>query len=241
LRKQWPAKRIAAYAGLLAASLAVSLVAGWTALADRIDHSAYDTFFNWYPPAAVPPHSAVLAIDEDTLRTMGGTRHLRAIVAAGIEAVASVKPAAIAVDVIVADPGDPSDDERLQRALALAKKVVLPCELIAQGWEDPLPAFRATAAALGHVHADDDSPDGISRFLPLEKLGAGQRRWALALEAFRLAKGAPIIESPQDLEIGEVRIPAPRTGTQRSQRARPVGRRAKQSRSPSMVGDRARR
>jgi signal transduction histidine kinase len=51
----------------------------------------------------------------------------------------------------------------------------------------------------------------VTRQIPLMKV-AGQfdRRWALALEAFRLARGvAQIAESPEDIQIGSLTVPAP--------------------------------
>jgi signal transduction histidine kinase len=38
-----------------------------------------------------------------------------------------------------------------------------------------------------------------------------ERRWALALEAFRLARGERILESPEDIQVGNQVIPAART------------------------------
>jgi Predicted transmembrane sensor domain len=67
-------------------------------------------------------------------------------------------------------------------------------------------AVRPLRGSIGHVHA---SPDPVSRVLPLELRSAGVRRWALALEALRLARGGAVItESPDDLEVGGIRVPA---------------------------------
>jgi signal transduction histidine kinase len=59
------------------------------------------------------------------------------------------------------------------------------------------------------VHADLDRYDAVSRELPLEKISAHDRRWALALEAFRVSRNAVITETPDALEVGAVTIPAP--------------------------------
>jgi len=71
-----------------------------------------------------------------------------------------------------------------------------------------LPRFRASAAALGHVHTDPDALDAVARALPLEKAATHDRRWALALEAYRVSRGAQVLESPEDLEVGGRRIPS---------------------------------
>jgi signal transduction histidine kinase len=220
LKKRWPIKRVAAYAALLASALAIALVAGWTALAARIDNSAYDFFFNLYPPAQQQPQSAVLAVDEATLNSMGGVRKIRTILAKGLESIAPAAPKAVAIDFLLPDQSEPGEDQQLAQALAEVHSLVLSCELLPGGWEDPIPAFRTKAAALGHVHAESNSLDGISRMVPLEKSAFGARRWALALEAFRLARGNPIIESPDDLQVGRTFIPAPESADGRPLRIR---------------------
>ena len=81
---------------------------------------------------------------------------------------------------------------------------MLACQLLPDGsaWEDPLARFRVHAAALGHVHAEPDELDSVGRSLPLEKAAGHDRRWALSLEAYRLSRGAQIVESPTDLDVG---------------------------------------
>src|SRR5581483_7806925 len=67
--------------------------------------------------------------------------------------------------------------------------------------------------AIAHVYGGEDSPDGVTRGLWLE-LAAGQPRrrfWALGVEAFRLYERAPyIVESPDEIQIGDRTIPARR-------------------------------
>jgi len=75
------------------------------------------------------------------------------------------------------------------------------------GWDDPLPRFARWARAVGHVHFDPDS-DTVGRMLPLAKAANHDRRWALSLEAYRVSRGATVVETPKDLEVGDVKIPA---------------------------------
>ena len=220
MKKRWPTKTLAAYAGLLAFALALALASGWTRLATRIDNYGYDFLFNRYPPPPVEPASVVLAVDEQTLTTMGGGRQIRTILAEGLERIAAARPKAVAIDYILADPGEEGENERLAQALGRVPNVVLSCERLRTGWEDPIPVFRDKAAALGHVHAEENPLDGISRAIPLEQVSGHDRRWALALEAFRLTKGSPVVESPDDLQIGETIVPAPRAGGDRPMRIR---------------------
>lgn len=205
---------------MLSLATAVAVVAGWTGLASRIDNYAYDFLFGMYPKADWKPQSAVLAIDEDTLKHYGGMRGIRTIVAEALEMIAPAKPRTVAIDIVFSDPGDPGENERLAAAMARTPNLVLSCERVQNRWDDPQPAFRKYAAGLGHIHADDQATkDGVSRQIPLEKVAPGDRRWALSLVAFqRFRGGAPILESPDDLEIGGETIPAPRRGSDRLMR-----------------------
>jgi signal transduction histidine kinase len=109
--------------------------------------------------------------------------------------------------VILSDEADRSEDGALERAFARTPNLILASDLIPNTtrWEEPLPVFRKHAAAVGHVHAD---PDPICRALVLYKIAGHDRRWAVSLEAFRLASGAQrIVESPDSLLVGAVSIP----------------------------------
>lgn len=199
------------YVAALAACFVAALAAGWTALGLQLDNDAYDFLFRLHARPASEPQSIVLAIDEPTLLAMGGMRRLRSIVAEGLERIAAAAPRAVVVDLILADEGEPGEDARLEEAFRKTPNLVLACDLIRGGWEDPLPRFRRWAAALGHAHADPDPLDNVTRRIPLEKATPKERRWALALEAFRVARGGvAVLESPDGLEVGGVFIPAPR-------------------------------
>ncbi|MGA2131164.1 MAG: CHASE2 domain-containing protein [Bryobacteraceae bacterium] len=207
-------RQAAIYWALLAAAFTVALAASWTSFGAQIDNNAYDRMFRIYQPAPWQPGSIVLAIDEASLNTYGGLAGLRKPLAEGLELISNVAPKAVAVDLILADNLDPAIDARFEKALHATRNLVLACELMPQGsaWEDPLPRFRAQAAALGHVHAEPDELDSVSRSLPLEKAAGHVRRWALALEAYRLSLNRPtqILESPTDLEVGDRVIPSTR-------------------------------
>jgi signal transduction histidine kinase len=202
--------RAPVYVALLAMALAVALVAAWTPLGTQIDRYAYDWMFRIYQPAPWQTQSILLAIDEPSLSAFGGIPGLRNALAEGLERIAPAAPKAVAVDVLLADAT--AADAPLEAAFARVHNLVLACDLLpdGKGWDDPIPAFRRRAAAVGHVHTDLDA-DAVSRDLPLEKAAGRDRRWALVLEAFRLSRAAsPILESPQELEVAGVRIPAAR-------------------------------
>jgi len=113
------------------------------------------------------------------------------------------------VDVILAAHSeDPQTDAALAAVFARTPNLVLASELLADGWESPIPEFARSAAALGHVYAKPDDDD-IVRSIPLEKAFGRERLWALSLEAYRLSRGADIVESPSGLQVGARWIPVP--------------------------------
>lgn len=209
--------RVAGYVLILAACLVVAIVTGWTALGDEIDNDAYDFLFRLNPPTRWPIESVVLAADEDSLRDFGGMKRIRTTLAEVLEKLAPMQPNVVAIDVFLADAGDEAEDARLEAAFQKTRNLVLPCAQTRRGWEYPIPRFRKWAAAVGHVHATKDPLDSVSRSVPIEVIRFQDRRWALALEAFRLdAGGGPIRESPGDLEVGNVLVPAARVGSVRN-------------------------
>lgn len=206
------------YLGVLAASFVIAVVAGWLSIATRMDREAYDWMYRGQPPPPRPAQSVVLAFDEQTIATTGGMRRVRSTLADALEVVDSGKPAVVAIDIILSDAGDPAEDARLAQVLRRTPNLVLASDVIPElgKWENPLPMFGAAARAVGHVHA---APNPVSRVLPLEVVGGRDRRWAMALEAARLKLGAEITESPDDVELGSVLIPAPRTDSRADSRA----------------------
>jgi len=196
-------RQIVEYVGLLAGSLVVALVASWTALGDQIDKDAYDVIFRMYRPPDWEAQSILLAIDEESYRVTDGK--LRVAVAEGLERIAPFAPKAVAIDVILADRLDERDNERLAAAMRKTPNVVLVTPLLAKGWEDPLPIFRAAAAGVGHPYAE---PDPVSREVLLEKIWGRDRRWALALETYRLSVSKPVIETETEVQVGDVVTPS---------------------------------
>jgi signal transduction histidine kinase len=196
---------------LVPASAATGLVLSWTSLGLEFDNYAYDFLFRAEPPALWQPSSIILAIDEQTLAQYGGYPvALRGALADGLDRIQAAHPAAVAVDTILSDPGDPALSARLEEAFSRAHNLVLSADLLpdGSGWEEPLPRFRKYAAEVGEAHAALDTYDAISRALPLEKIAGRQRLWALSLAAYRTAHGAEILESQDDLTVGNVRIPS---------------------------------
>ncbi len=208
-QRDWKVR--ARYAGLLAAAFIVAVAGSWK-FGSGLDNAAYDFAFRQHRPHPWQTQSVVLAIDEDTLRaTPNGIQGIRRPMAEVLKLVAAAKPAAVAVDVILADQKtDRNVDRDLMDALCATPNVVLASQLIDRGqprWEDPRPEFARCAAAVGHVHAQPDPNDYGTRAIPLSKRAGRDQRWALALEAFRLSRGAQIDDYGDHLKVGTTLIP----------------------------------
>ncbi len=199
-------------AALAAACAAAAVIVSWSALGQQLDLQVYDFLLRLHPPRTRPAEAVVVAFDEPTLRLYGSMAHLRKPLTGALEALTGAGPKAVAVDIQLADRYDAGQDARLARALEATPNLVLPSNLVESPrleWEDPRPEFTRKAV-LGHVHSDPD-PDGVSRQVLLAKAGGGRRRWALALEAYRLAHGVDrIVETEDTLEVGTAVIPASR-------------------------------
>ena len=197
---------------ILAVLIVVSAVAGlalsWTALGQQFDKYAYDFLFRLEQPAPWQPSSTVLAIDNRTLTTYGGITGIRAALADGLTRITPANPAAVVVDVILAEPQ--AADDKLEAAFSRIHNLVLSADMQADdsAWEDPIPRFRKYAASVGEVHADLDKFDAVSRDIPLEKAAGRDRRWTLALETLRVIRNSDIVESPEGLTVGSEHIPA---------------------------------
>jgi signal transduction histidine kinase len=210
-RKQWPGRVTAGYISILAAAFSVAMIAGWTSLAEGMEGSAYDWMFRAHAPASgASASSVVLAFDEQALNRTGGMRNVRSTLSNTLLRLGKQEPAVVAIDIVLPDRGDPTDDATLAAALAATPNLILASDILPGGqqWEDPLPEFRRHAKAVGHVHA---APDPVSRKLPLQAIAGRDRRWAMALEALRLRTGGgPIEESVEELTVGPFEIPARR-------------------------------
>ncbi len=194
----------------MAGAVLLSLLISFTALGRQFDNYAYDFLFRLIQPKPWQPSSIILAIDEATLSKYGGNVGIRAAIADGIAKIKPANPAAVAVDVILAEPSTPEIDATLEAALAGTPNLILASYLLEnETWTNPIPRFRRYAFSVGHVQASFDEHDSVSREVPLEKVAGHDRHWSLALDAFRAVNNVKQIEeSPQDLRIGALTIPS---------------------------------
>lgn len=170
-------------AGLCLGLPVLALVLLQTDWLHRWDLLIYDGYIaTWSRPPA--DDIVIVAIDEQSLRTLGRwpwSRHLHADL---IRKLTEADARGIAMDIVFAEPdtADPTADSALQAALAASGRVVLPVlsEQTRTGGQLvetlPLAALTQAAAAIGHVDVELD-PDGIARNIYL-KAGLGSPYWS---------------------------------------------------------------
>ncbi|HZC23016.1 MAG TPA: CHASE2 domain-containing protein [Candidatus Binatia bacterium] len=154
----------------------------------------------------------LLAIDDTTLNRYGPLPLRRATIADAIRRVAEFRPRALVLDMLFAESGPSDDDLALASALSAVPAVVLGVAIESDNvqqprWIVPLPELGG-GHLVGHVHAEPD-PDGNVRSVLLAKAAAGQRFWALGVQAVRVTRhtGAPV-EERNAIQLGDLRIPA---------------------------------
>lgn len=196
---------------LLIAALAAlgAVVLGWSVPGQQADNALQDFLLRLNPSPSGASHSIILAFDDRTLMEEGGVRGLRRTLARALDLLNPARPAVVAIDLTLADAGDAAEDARLAQAFGATRNLVLATEMLRDGsaWQEPIPPFAMHAAALGHVNALPDPYDKINRAIALERVAGRSQRWALALEAFRVWKGAPPVRSsPTDIAVAGVTI-----------------------------------
>ena len=200
------------FAAALTAAFLFSTLLAWSPAGKAVDFAAYDSLLRLNPPSAASS-AVILAIDEASLEAVGGVLELRRPLGEALSTIAQHDPAVVAVDVVLSEARSPDENAPLEQALAKLPRVVLAANLRADGsgWEKPQPTFESASSALGHVHAEPDT-DGVCRRILLAKAAGRERLWALAFEAFRLARGAgAVVETGGELILdgSEIPIPAP--------------------------------
>jgi signal transduction histidine kinase len=193
--------------GLFSGLAAIFL--SFTSLGIQLDNDVADWLSRLHPLRTPARQAAVLAFDERTLMEYGGIRDLRRTLAMALERLAEAQPAVVAVDITLAERGDPAADAALERVFARLPHLVLACEMTPDGklWQDPPPGLLTPAALLGHVNALPGPYDAVNRRIALERVAGRVRRFAMSLQALRLATGARVIDaSPTDIVIGSTVI-----------------------------------
>ena len=220
MRSRHSLSQLLGFAVLVTLSLLAVTALGWSAYGTQMNQHAADLLFRLRgEQKAGVERIAIVAIDDETLARFGNLPLDRSLVAAALTRICSGRPNVIALDLLFPEPSNPEADQALLGALRACPQTVLAGGLVKEDpadpqparWLHPLPPFAEAAAAIGHVHADPDL-DGVSRRILLAKSVAGERRWALALEALRIQTGqsGPVVEDERTLAVSSHMIPASR-------------------------------
>ncbi|MCP5145979.1 MAG: EAL domain-containing protein [Gammaproteobacteria bacterium] len=171
----------------------IALVSTLTPLLSRVDHALYDMVMS-AAPANTTDEIVIIAVDDKSLAALGRWPWPRTIHADLLSRLAKVQPAAIALDIVFAEPSaDASDDVALAGAIEANGNVVLPVfpgtRVDGPGLREvlPIPAIARAAATVGHVSMTLDS-DAIVRRAFLHG-GIGSPHWpALPLALAEVAQ-----------------------------------------------------
>lgn len=167
---------------MTAAVLALVAVVQQSSLLVRADRLLQDALVRLWTRDVSRSPVVLVGIDDKSIAALGRWPWPRTLHAGLIDRVAAGQPAAIGLDLLLAEPDtrQPENDRHLADALGHSRRVVLPMMMQNQGGHavavEPLPALVGQAAAIGHVHLPVDD-DGVARSVYLRE-GQGQRAWA---------------------------------------------------------------
>ncbi|MBY4630867.1 CHASE2 domain-containing protein [Rhizobium croatiense] len=212
------------FAGLWGAALGYLNLNGEVGLLDRMEATLADIRSLVVGAREPPPVVSIIAIDDRTAAAHGYPLD-RATLARLVDAINAGKPKALALDILLVDPGQEEGDAALTAALRQGPTVIAGAATFAQSrqrvtdaGEDPLAAIPeanqlllplprfAEAAAVGIVNVATDQT-GTPRFIPLISRSADRLDPAFPLRAASVALGAdPSIERDAVM-LGALRIP----------------------------------
>ncbi|HEX2725954.1 MAG TPA: adenylate/guanylate cyclase domain-containing protein [Beijerinckiaceae bacterium] len=211
-------------AGLWGAFLAAPHLAGDTSLLERLEAPLTDLRFLLQGERPTPDIVTIVAIDDNTVRQAGAYPLPRAALAQLIERITSLGAKAIALDLLLVDPGPEAADEALASALRAAPVVIaaagtfnsalqslprvegsgLPGAPAADHLLLPQPRF-AEAAAVGTVNLATDR-GGTPRYLSLVLQADSGVAVSLPLRAASLAVGRDPALEPDGVVVGGRKI-----------------------------------
>ncbi|PDT07662.1 adenylate/guanylate cyclase domain-containing protein [Rhizobium sp. M1] len=212
------------FAGLWGAALGYLNLNGEVGLLDRMEATLADIRSLVVGAREPPPVVSIVAIDDRTAAAHGYPLD-RATLARLVGAINAGKPKALALDILLVDPGPEEGDAALTAALRQGPTVIAGAATFAQSRqrvtdaaEDPLAAIPeanqlllplprfAEAAAVGIVNVATDQT-GTPRFIPLISRTADRLDLAFPLRAASVALGAdPSIERDAVM-LGALHIP----------------------------------
>jgi adenylate cyclase len=185
-----PAALLLAALALLLAAGTLGPVAGLQSVLHRLDARWHDTLARAWGPSPTEAVT-VLEVDDAALARHGRWPWSRAVMAAVVDEVfADQRPAALGLDILLAESEGGGPDGRLARALE-GRPVVLAADLQAVDGA-VLPALAEAAAGTGFVNAAVDA-DGVSRELALAEPDRTTAARSFALEVVRVGARAPAV------------------------------------------------
>jgi adenylate cyclase len=119
-------------AGAWGALLASRHLEGRASALDRIEAALVDLRFQVTGPRPAPAGIAIVAIDDEAVREAGAFPLPRDRLARLVEAIAAAGPRAVALDLLLIDPGPPEADAALRRALERSRAVIAAAGLFAR-------------------------------------------------------------------------------------------------------------
>ena len=227
-RQRLAAAAAALLAGLWGASVAAPHWRGDISPLDRLEAPLADLRFLIGGERPAPDLVTIIAIDDETARQAGAYPLPRAALARLVERVGRARPKAIALDLLLADPGPGDGDEALAEALRRVPVVLaaaatfssplqsasgdapdgLEAVPVAQDLLQPLPRF-AEVAPIGTVNVATDRT-GTPRHLPLLLRWQDGLAVSLPLRTAALALGQDPVLEADSVRLGALRIPTDR-------------------------------
>src|SRR5437879_5501810 len=109
------ASGIASTLAIIAVSASLGMLIAWRA--PGIDRYAQDWLIRARGTLPAPDDIAIVAIDENSVARLGRFPWPRSVLARAIDALAAAQPKAIALDILIADPSLPDEDNALARSI----------------------------------------------------------------------------------------------------------------------------
>jgi adenylate cyclase len=184
---------------LLPPALVVLMAAaGLAPFAQTLDERAVDIFRRNHAPH---PDIAIIAIDNESLSTIGRWPWSRKTHAQLLDTLRASPPRAIGFDINFSEPENPQSDASFSTAIQnIAVPVILPIQEVISstgsplGSVKPLPALRTTNVSLGHVTVPV-SADGIARPMPRPAIIQGEAHPSFAAQVARSIGGGDLAAS----------------------------------------------
>ena len=207
-------------AGLWGAGLGFAHWRGNVWFLDRVEATMTDLRTLVRGTAKPPELITIVAIDDETVRHEGTYPLSRATLARLVDTIARLGPKAIALDLLLVDPGAKDNDEALARSLSKGASVIAAAAVYPGGkqwmaaegegplarvpsaerflW--PLKAF-SDAAAVGVVNVVTDKT-GTPRFVPLLFRTGDRLEASFSLRVATMATGEDPEIAPDNLSLG---------------------------------------